>query len=125
MKQKKITRPRVLLPKVVDAFIQPLSEAGERQALRALRGDKIPGKFGYGRFNEYMTDLFLVVEIEPGEDHRRFRKRRVHAWARYQRRDRQHFIVMQGKRFWLDTCYFNFVRAMARQDIKLLTYEQA
>jgi hypothetical protein len=124
MIQKKITRPRVLLPKVVDAFVQPLSDAGKLHAKRALRGDRIPGRYGQ-LFNEYMTDLFLVVEIEPGEDHRRFRKRRVHAWARYQRRNRQHFIVMQGKRFWIDRGHFDFMRSLARQDAKLLTYEQA
>ena len=128
---KQITRARVQLPKIVDAYIEPLTPQAERTAFKALRGDPIPGRGWKGLMNFYTTDLYLVVEIEPAtkrktkEEVRRFRKRRVHAFARSARKNRRHFIIMQGKKFWLDWGYFSFLHAIARQDTKLLTYEQA
>jgi len=128
---KQITRARVQLPKIVDAYVEPLTPQAELTAIKAKRGDPIPGRAWKGLINFHSTDLYLVVEIEPAtkkktkEEVRRFRKRRVHAFARSHRKNRRHFIIMQGKKFWLDWGYFTFLRAMARQDTKLLTYDQA
>lgn len=115
-------RPRVLLPDVIDTFISPLSEAGERAKGDALQGRQVPGRWGV-RMNHYTTDLFIVVQLDPHKDKPRYRKRRVHAWARTCRKNRKYFVLIQGRRLWLDHEYFCFLRSLARPAIKALTYE--
>lgn len=120
--------PRLVLDGVIEAFIEPVTEQALKVRHSAELNLPVPGRWGV-RYNHYTTDLMLVVEIETvrqgAREIRRFRKRRVHAFARSYVKNRRHFIVERGRKIWIAEGHFHFLSALAKSPVKALTYEQA